>query len=774
MRGTDIGTVRIRAALSRPRSERPVNRLAILTWAVLIAAVLAAAPRGVAARVADPVPFPEHQRDHWAFQPVGSPAVPAPAGESPVDAFVAARMAEAGIAPGERADRITLIRRATFDLHGIPPTPEQVDAFLADTSPDAFARLVDSLLASPRYGERWARHWLDLARYAESEGFKADETRPNAWRYRDYVIDSLNADKPYDRFVQEQIAGDELWPASPQARIATGFNRHYPDESNAAILMQRRQEVLLDITDTVGSVFMGLTYGCAKCHDHKFDPILQADYYRLQAFFSNVTADDEVHLLTEAERAERARQKAAWEEATARIRAQMDEMLEAKRADAFETQVNRRAPETREAFRKDPSERTMYERLLFQKHIWQMRYHNDARLANSLKGKAKERYRELEAELAGFDHLKPAELPLGMGIKELGAVAPKTHILSFANYAAPQDEVEPGFLTLLDPQPAAYEPALDGRSSGRRTALARWLTDPANPLTARVMANRLWHYHFGQGIVRTPSDFGLMGERPTHPELLDWLAGEFVRGGWSLKHMHRVIMNSDAYRQASDFREDASQADPLNRLLWRFPPQRLEGEVIRDSMLAVSGRLNHRVGGPSAYPALPDGAAPPRGGWDVPESDHAQDRRSVYVFVRRNSRYPMLESFDMPDTHESCARRSTTTTAPQALALLNSEHTLGWAQAMAGRVLEEAGDDRGRQIESAFRIAYSRAPDGWERDTLLTFLETQRGIIAERVAAGETILLPDLASHSLSDEDAAALVDACHMLLNSNEFVYRN
>ena len=765
--------MRVLAANSSGEGVHRTGRAASLCLALVILAVAAPIP-GLAARVADPVPFPEHQRDHWAFQPVGSPAVPAPAGENPVDAFVSARMAEAGIALGERADRITLIRRATFDLHGIPPTPEQVDAFLEDTSPDAFARLVDSLLASPRYGERWARHWLDLARYAESEGFKADETRPYAWRYRDYVIDSLNADKPYDRFVQEQIAGDELWPASPQARIATGFNRHYPDESNAAILMQRRQEVLLDITDTVGSVFMGLTYGCAKCHDHKFDPILQADYYRLQAFFSNVTADDEVHLLTEAERAQRARQQAGWEEATARIREQMDELLETKRADAFETQVNRRAPETQEAFRKDPSERTMYERLLFQKHMWQMRYHNDARLANSLKGEAKERYRELEAELASFDHLKPAELPLGMGIKELGPVAPKTHILSFANYAAPQDEVEPGFLTLLDPQPAAYEPALDGRSSGRRTALAKWLTDPANPLTARVMANRLWHYHFGQGIVRTPSDFGLMGERPTHPELLDWLAGEFIRGGWSLKHMHRVIMNSDAYRQASDFREDASRADPLNRLLWRFPPQRLEGEVIRDSMLAVSGRLNHRVGGPSAYPALPDGAAPPRGGWDVPESAHAQDRRSVYVFVRRNSRYPMLESFDMPDTHESCARRSTTTTAPQALALLNSEHTLGWAQAMAGRVLEEAGDDRGRQIESAFRIAYSRAPDGWERDTLLTFLETQRGIIAERVAAGETILLPDLASHSLSDEDAAALVDACHMLLNSNEFVYRN
>ena len=760
------------SAVPHQVSPMPKGIKTLLSCLAVLA--VAASSHGATARGTGDAPFTEHQRSHWAFQPVGSHSIPVAERGNAVDAFVAARMAERGISIAPKADKVTLIRRATFDLHGIPPTPAEVEDFLGDHSPDAFAKVVDRLLASPRYGERWARHWLDLARYAESEGFKSDETRPNAWRFRDYVIDSLNADKPYDRFVQEQIAGDELWPESPEARIGTGFNRHYPDESNAAILMQRRQEVLLDITDTVGAVFMGLTYGCAKCHDHKFDPILQADYYRLQAFFTNVATDDEIHLLSEAERAEHARQQAAWDEATRAIRAEMDELLDRKRADAFETQVNRRAPETQEAFRKDPSERSMYERLLFQQHMWQMRYHNDARLANSLKDEAKARYRELEASLAEFDHLKPSELPVGIGIKELGAEVPATHILSFANYAAPLEEIEPGFLTLLDPQPASYAPALDGRSSGRRTALAHWLTDPANPLTARVMVNRIWHYHFGQGIVRTPSDFGLMGEPPTHPKLLDWLAAEFVRGGWSLKRMHRLIMNSETYRQSSAFREDVSKADPLNRLLWRFPPQRLEGEVIRDSMLAVSGRLNYRVGGPSAYPALPSGAPPPRGGWDVPEDRHAQDRRSVYVFVRRNSRYPMLESFDMPDTHESCARRSTTTTAPQALALLNSEHTLGWAKGLAERILEEVGDNTDRQVEAGFRLAYSRAPDGWEKDTVLTFLETQREIIAERAAAGETLLLPGLVPESMSKEEAAAVVDFCHMLLNSNEFVYRN
>ena len=741
--------------------------LALLASAGVMSAASAKAPQEV--------PFTEHQRSHWAFQPVASPDIPNEGQENPIDAFVAAGMREKGLAFAPSADKVTLIRRAKFGLHGLPPTPEEVQAFLDDNSPDAFARVVDRLLASPRYGETWARHWLDLARFAESEGFKADETRPNAWRFRDYVIDSLNADKPYDRFVQEQIAGDELWPESPEARIATGFNRNYPDESNAAILVQRRQEILLDVTDTVGGVFMGLTYACAKCHDHKFDPILQSDYYRLQAFFTNFTTDDEIHLLSEEERAEHARRQAEWEKATAGIRAAMDELLDTKRADAFQTQVNRRAPSTQAAFSKPVSERTMYERLLFQQHMWQMRYHNDQRLAGSLKDGAKARYKELQARLEEFDHLKPPELPVGSGIRELGTDAPKTHVLSFANYAAPREEVQPGFLTLLDPGPAAYAPALDGRSSGRRTALAKWLTAPENPLPSRVMVNRLWHYHFGQGIVRTPSDFGLMGERPTHPELLDWLAGEFVREGWSLKRMHRAIMTSRTYQQSSDFRADGDEADPLNRLVWRFPPQRLSGEVIRDSMLAVSDRLNRQMGGPSVYPALPKGAGEPRGGWGSHELAAEQDRRSVYVFVRRNDRYPMLEALDMPDTHESCARRSTTTTAPQALALLNSEHTLSWASGLAGRIIDEAGADRDRQIQAGFRLAYSRVPDAWEKDTVLTFLETQRSIITDRVDAGEELLLPDSSRvEEMSPAEAAAVVDFSHMLLNSNEFVYRN
>ncbi len=718
--------------------------------------------------------FSERQRSYWAFQPVAAPEVPADSAGAPIDAFVRARLAEKQLDLSPPADKVTLIRRASFDLTGLPPTPEEVETFVRDDSPDAFAKLVDRLLDSPRYGERWARHWLDLARYAESEGFKSDETRPNAWRYRDYVIDAFNSDKPYDRFVQEQIAGDELWPESAEARVATGFNRHYADETNAAILMQRRSEILLDITDTVGATFMGLTYGCAKCHDHKFDPILQADYYRLQAFFANVTEDDEVVLLSEKEHGEHKRKLAAWQEATREIRAEMQALLAEKREETERDQIHRRAAETQAAYAKPPEQRTMYERLMLQKHQWALRYFTDEKLAASLKDEKKARYKELEQELAKFEAQRPGELPLGSGLAELGPEAPPTHILSLANFAAPQQEVQPGFLSILDAAPARYQPPANGKTSGRRTALAMWLTDPDNPLTGRVMANRLWHYHFGQGIVRTPSDFGLMGERPTHPELLDYLAKEFVGNGWSLKRMHRLIMNSETYKQASAHVEAAAQADPFNKLLWRFPPQRLEGEVIRDSMLAVAGKLNTQMGGPSIFPTLPAGAAEPRGGWDTSESAADQNRRSIYIFVRRNARYPMLESFDMPDTHEACARRNTTTSAPQALALLNSLHTVEWAKGFAGRVVERAGADAAKQVDEAYRLAYSRRPDAWEKDTALTFFDRQSQIIAERAAAGKTVSAPERLPSGMSREQGAALVDFCHALLNSNEFVYRN
>lgn len=702
--------------------------------------------------------FTQRQRDFWSFQKIKEQAAPPVRdrawARNAIDEFVLAKLEAKNLRPSPHADRITLLRRATFDLTGLPPTPEEVDAFLADRSPDAFEKVVDRLLASPRYGERWGRHWLDLARFAESEGFKADEPRANAWRYRDYVIGSFNADKPYDRFVQEQIAGDEMWPGDPQARLATGFHRHYPDESNARNLFQRRQELLDDITDTTGAVFLGLTVGCARCHNHKFDPILQADYYRLQSFFANTAAADHIPMLSAAELAAYQERKAAWEEKTREVREKIAALLAPERARLAADYFEKYPPEIQAMILKKPAERSPYEWQMAAKAKPYLQF-TDEEASKGLKGEKKAQYEQLRKELAAFQDLDPGPLPEGMGMADLGRVAPATHVLSVGNYDRPKEEVEPGFLTLLAPGPAKVAPPEGVESTGRRTALAKWLTDPENPLVSRVMVNRIWHYHFGKGIVGTPSDFGVMGERPTHPELLDWLAREFVRGGWSMKHMHRLILNSATWQQASDERKDAAEVDPGNRLLWAYPRHRLEGEAIRDAALYVSGLLDLKEGGPSVYPDLPSGMGALRGGWKVNAAAEDRNRRSVYIFVKRNQRYPMLEALDMPDTHESCPRRSVTTTAPQALTLVNDRVVLEWAQAFAERV-RPAKDP----VAAAFRLAYGRPPDGWEKDTAATFLAKQSGVIAKEGKNAEA--------------SPAAFADFCHMLLSSNEFAYVN
>jgi hypothetical protein len=748
--------------------------LVFLLTAGSLAWLIAAGPDAV---------FPPHQVRHWAFQkitPVDPPAVKnKPWARNPIDAFVLAKLESKGLLPAPAADRITLIRRATFDLIGLPPTPQEVSAFLADRSPKAFEKVVDRLLASPQYGERWARHWLDLARYAESEGFKSDETRPNVWRYRDYVIRAFNSDKPYDRFIQEQIAGDELWPDDPDAHIATGFNRHYPDESNARNLMQRRQEILNDITDTVGSVFMGLTYGCARCHNHKYDPILQADYYRLQAFFAGARAADDIILAPQDEVERYRRQLAAWDEKTRDIRERMQAIEEPKRKEIVQDFVVKYPPEIQSAINRAPAERTPIE--------WQMYYKakayldpnshayiaSSADVAKSLKGEAKKQWEALKGELDKFEPLRPADLPIGSGIIDAGADAPPSYVLNGGVYDAKKEQVQPGFLTLYDPGPARINRPAALQSTGRRTALAAWLTDPGNPFPARVMINRVWLYHFGQGIVNTPSNFGLSGENPSDPKLLDWLANEFVRTGWSLKKMHRLIMTSNTYRQVSLYRAEAAKLDPQNRMLWRFPRQRLEAEIIRDASLAVAGMINLTRGGPSVFPELPEGMKT-RGGWKVSEDTQDRNRRSIYIFVRRNTRYPMFETFDMPDTHESCARRNQTTTPLQALTMMNDQLMLQWAEGFAGRVLQATGANRKAQVELAYRLAYSRPPARDELQMALQFLDRQKGIIDQREAAGEKLAVPGVVPGGVAKSEAAALVDFCHTLLNSNEFLYRN
>jgi len=707
-------------------------------------------------------PFTPQQRRWWAFQKVARPAIPQPKNstwvKNDIDAIVLARLEEKHLTPAPPADRITLIRRATLDLTGLVPTPEEVRAFVSDPAPDAFTKVVDRLLASPRYGERWARHWLDLARYADSEGFKSDETRPNIWRYRDYVIDAFNQDKPYDRFIKEQIAGDELYPQDAAALIATGFNRHFPDESNARKLMERRQEILNDITDTVGATFLGLTFACARCHDHKFDPILQKDYYRLQAFFANTRIEDHAALDFGEHRIAYEQQYAEWDAKTRDIRAEMHKLAEPQLQALYKENFDKFPPEIQDAITTAPAERTPIQ--------WQMYYkarpqldHSEDEAARELKGDPAERWKVLKAELATFDGIKPAPEPVAQAMIDNGRESPKTHVLAVGVYDAYKEEVQPGFLSILDPGPARIDPPANVNSTGRRTALANWLASAENPLTARVMVNRVWHYHFGRGLVGTPSDFGVMGERPANPALLDYLATTFVENGWSIKKMHRLILLSNTYQQSARFNPEAAKVDPEDRLLWRYNRHRLEGEAIRDSILEVSGRLNLKMGGPGVFPPLPEGVVT-RGGWKKDEDPSEADRRSVYVFVRRNTRYPMFEVFDMPDTHESCPRRNATVTGPQALELLNNELVLDWSRSLAARVSNDAGLAPEAQVDRAWRFVYSRPATAEERREAMGFLDRQRAMLGQRMSAG--------------DAQNAALADLCHMLVNSNEFMYVN
>lgn len=725
--------------------------------------------------IADGAPYPADSGladgKWWAFKPVVAqtpPAIKDPWIKNPVDAFLLSRMKEQGIRPSPAADRVTLIRRATFDLTGLAPTPEEVDAFVNDRSPNAWKKVVDRLLASPRYGERWARHWLDLARYAESEGFKADETRPNAWRYRDYVIESFNADKPYDRFLKEQIAGDELYPGDPQALVATGFNRHWADESNARNIALRRQEILNDVTDTVGSVVLGLTMGCARCHDHKYDPISQKDYYRLQAFFAALQPRDDLALVPPDKAAEHARQMADWE---AKTQATRDEIAALEAPYRAKLMKGKRMPfpdNVQIAIDTPDAQRTPLQWQLFRKVSPQLEISQDD-LAKAMKPEDKTRYEALLARLSK-EAPRPQELPVGLGVTDIGPTAPKVFTLRVGVYDSPIEEVQPGFPSACGAADPVIQQPSGMASTGRRTALAAWLTDPSNPLTARVMVNRLWQNHFGKGLVPTSSDFGKAGEGVTHPELLDWLAGELVSHGWSVKQMHRLLMTSAAYQQSSAFNAANAAKDPDDRFLWRYRRWRLEGEAVRDAALECSGELNPKMGGPSIFPELPEGVST-RGGWPITKDEAERNRRSVYVFVRRNMRYPLFEAFDFPDTHEPCARRSVTNTAPQALMLFNSDLALKPAQAMAGRLLREAATTEAR-VERAYRLAFSRGPETAERDLSLQFLKNQLELIRKRLDRKEPVALPKNAPDGVDPAEAAAWVDFCHALINANEFLY--
>jgi hypothetical protein len=691
-------------------------------------------------------------------QPPRRPAPPAVKGTdwalNSIDLFVLARLEARGLAPSPPADRLQLLRRVTFDLTGLPPSLAEQEAFLADDRPGAYERVVDRLLASPHHGERWAQHWLDLVRYAESDGFKEDALRPEAWRYRDYVIRALNADLPFDRFVRQQLAGDELEPDNPDALVATGLNRLWPDEYNAANLEQRRQEVLDDTTDTAGLVFLGLTVGCARCHDHKYDPLSQKEYYRLQAFFAAMRPV-ELPALAPAARRDYERRLAVWEAATRAARAEMERVVAAKRRELRASALKKFRTEIQEAVLTPDDRRTPYQRLIAAMAEKQMDRAGAAAPAR-LGPEQKKRYQELERGLPP----RPAP-PLALAVTDVGPEAPPTHRLVGGNWRRPATLVRPGFPSFLGAATVDARLPSGVRSTGGRAALARWLTRPDHPLTGRVLVNRLWQHHFGVGIVATSNDFGAQGSPPTHPELLDWLAVELVENGWGVKHLHRLMVTSAAYRQNSAVRPgDANHArararDPGNTLLWHARRRRLEGEALRDALLALSGELSPRMFGPSARPLLPEGLS--RYAWKADARPEDRHRRGVYVLAKRNLRYPLFDAFDLPDQHNSCSRRLNTTTAPQALLLLNGDFALKRAARWAEELRDRFGSDEAKAVAHAYRRAWARPASADEVRLGLRFLRAQaeRHGGADRAAAR-----------------AAALADFCHALMNANETLY--
>lgn len=622
---------------------------------------------------------PAKDQKHWAFQPLQRPSVPThnskQRARNPIDAFVLAQLNAKGLSPNPPASKQDLIRRATYDLTGLPPSPSEVEAFVADNSPRAWESLINRLLASPHYGEKWGRHWLDLVRFAESNSYERDGVKPHAWRYRDYVIRSFDADKPYDRFLREQLAGDEFAEPDADAIIATGFYRLGIWDDEPADRELARYDALDDIVATTGQVFLGLTVDCARCHNHKLDPIPQRDYYRLLAFFQNITPfhnggpTDEIPIVT----------------ATAK-----------KRTD------ENRTPNL---------------------------------------GTAKPDSTSTDKALAVTEtSVKPME----------------TFLLLRGNPVMKGERVEPGFPEALgSPEPVFPKPSPSSKTTGRRTVLANWIASPANPLTARVMANRIWQYHFGRGLVRSPNNFGLQGDAPTHRELLDWLASEFIAQGWRLKPLHRLIMLSDAYRMSSKGSDNALKADPMNDSLWRFDMRRLTAEEIRDSILAISGSLDSKMFGPGVFVEIPKevlaGQSQPGNGWGKsPESE--QGRRSIYIHAKRSLLTPILENFDLAETDRSTPVRFVTVQPTQALSMLNSDFLNRQAELFAARLRQEAGPDLRDEIRLALFLVTSRTP---------TELEIDRGMnLVKELVAKE------------NDAPATALKNFCLMALNLSEMIY--
>jgi hypothetical protein len=691
------------------------------------------------------------RRNFWSFQPVTRPAVPpAPAGSAavlPIDRFLLDRLTQTKLGFASELDKASLIRRVTLDVTGLPPTPDEVKAFLADRSPQAYEKLVDRLMASRHYGERWAQRWLDVVRYADTNGFELDAERTHAWRYRDYVVDSFNRNKPFDRFILEQIAGDEIWPGQPDAHIATGLLRAGPQHvvGGNQDIEQNRQELLIEMTASVGSGFLGLTLNCARCHNHKFDPILQADYYRLQAIFAPA-GEKEVDI---ARPIEKLAFEWDWAEYRARLKPIEEQIAAMERPYRRKLRERKREAlplELKAALALAPKERTEEQKRLAKDAEAQIGVSWDEVLAEmpaaekEIRAGLRKRMHEIE-----LDEPQPPPAAYGVALEDK---APPTHILKVGDHKMKLGEVQPGVPLVLALASGRSDLGdLTRQVRGRRRELAEWIASTRNPLTPRVFVNRMWQFRMGTGLVRTPNDFGALGERPTHPQLLDWLAAEFVESGWDIKKLDRQVLLSRAYRQSAVADAARLAADPDNKLFSRANRRRMEAEMVRDAVLAVSGELNLKAGGPPVKtPIEPEiydiifTEAEPDNLWPLPKDPAETRRRTLYALNKRTVRMPMLFNFDQPDAMSLCAQRPVSTHALQALSLMNSEFMAQQAKAFAARI--GASKDA---VAEAYWLALARSPQPQERVMAQEFFR-KGGTLAEFALAmlnrNEFVYLP--------------------------------
>ena len=726
---------------------------------------------------------PDSARQYWAFKlPEKQPLPDISSFDHPIDRFLEQKRAEVEVIAAQKADRATLLRRAYLDLTGLPPSVEETQEFLADSGPDAWEQLIEKLLDSPQYGERWGRHWLDVARYADSDGYEQDVDRTNAWRYRDYVVNAFNNDKPYDQFIIEQLAGDELDDTTHETRIATGFLRAGPrvnfrEKDNP----ERRWEYLDDVLETVGRGVLGMTIQCARCHDHKFDPILQKDYYSLtSAIFGYVETD--WPMLPDEQALEYLEKTQELDSRVAAVREQIREIEQPYLTELKVERIRNEFPQDiLDAVLTPEQERTDGQQLLAAQvlTIGVARNRVDAAMSELDKTRRevlRKRIQDMEAERpeepamieivtdgdyrytpdrAGDNVLGCPECRIKMDEpgsflhqgSERYEVPPANFLLRGDPFSL-GPEMEPAFLTVATyGNPPTEVPRANGRTSGRRLALANWIASEDNPLTARVWVNRVWYHHFGRGVVASLDNFGMVGDRPTHPELLDWLAIEFMDNGWSTKGLHRLIMTSEAYQMASSFiNEQNSLADLENHFMWRYRPQRLEAEAVRDVILATSGGIDLKVGGKPIFPHIPQeilDTAVLFGRWDNQVDGPEVWRRSLYVYRRRTLSFPFFETFDLPDQNQTINTRNTSTVAPQALTLMNNPFVLGQAELFSDTIEEKVPYNVDQQVEMVYQTALTRPP-------------TQ-----EEAEVGRQLV------------ELGSLDDLTHVVFNLSEFLYR-